>query len=389
MKVYLLLSEKLLNFSLPQEVSGSYSFDENPDEESKLINIEARDNKWFLYSTDDVFILDNNISVSEKEVVPNNYYILKRNDKNYLIFVSDVFGSKFDIYSYSNGLNIIIGGTSDCNINYSVGNNKGFIAKIVFTDNNYILETNSGGIYVNNKAISDKKYKLKFGDVIVIYALKMVFLNHFVLINNPLNRDNFVSNSSGLVLQVIDGDDDMNNIEIKDKNLYNKDDYFSKSPRIRRIIEEKDIKLSTPPKFGEEQDLPLILTIGPMLTMAVISFVTLGSSISKIISKETTFGQQIPSLISAGAMLLSMLLWPIIMRWYNKRYKAKKKKETIEKYNKYLSEKKIELENEYKLQKDIILENLITPIDCVNIIQKKVTIFGIKGLIKRIFCLLE
>ena len=371
MKVYLLLSDKLLNFSLPQEVSGSYSFDENSDEESKLINIEARDNKWFLYSTDDVTILDNNIGVSDKEIVPNNFYILKRNDKNYLIFVSDVFGSKFDIYSYSNGLNIIIGGSSECNINYSVGNNKGCIAKIVFSNNNYVLCANSGGIYVNNKAIKNKEYNLKFGDVIVIYSLKIVFLNQLVLINNPLNRVNFVNNSSGLVLQIIDGESDGDNLEIKDRNLYNKDDYFSKSPRIRRIIEEKEIKLSSPPKLSEEQDMPLILTIGPMLTMAIISFVTLGNSISKIVSKETTLGQQFPSLISAGAMLLSMLLWPLVMRLYTKKYKAKKKKETIEKYNEYLNEKKIELQNEYKLQKDIILENLITSLNCVNIIQKR------------------
>ena len=70
MKVYLYLVDKLLNYSLPHDISGSYSFDENPDEEAKLINIEARDNKWFLYSTTDVSVMINNKRVL-RDAVPS------------------------------------------------------------------------------------------------------------------------------------------------------------------------------------------------------------------------------------------------------------------------------------------------------------------------------
>ena len=48
MKIYLYLENKILDFSIPKKVSGSFSFDENPEEESKLINIEARDNEWII-----------------------------------------------------------------------------------------------------------------------------------------------------------------------------------------------------------------------------------------------------------------------------------------------------------------------------------------------------
>ena len=46
MRIYLFLADKIVDFVLPLEIMGSFSFDENPDEESKLINIEARDNQW-------------------------------------------------------------------------------------------------------------------------------------------------------------------------------------------------------------------------------------------------------------------------------------------------------------------------------------------------------
>lgn len=94
MKIYLFLREKILTFVVPQKVSGSFSFDENPDEEAKLINVEARDNAWYIYQTDDVKI----VSSEEKSsfpLIPNNYYVLKKNERNYLIYVSTTFDYSF------------------------------------------------------------------------------------------------------------------------------------------------------------------------------------------------------------------------------------------------------------------------------------------------------
>ena len=51
MKIYLYLNDKIINFSLPGQIEGSFSFDYNMNEESKLINIEARDGNWVIYST--------------------------------------------------------------------------------------------------------------------------------------------------------------------------------------------------------------------------------------------------------------------------------------------------------------------------------------------------
>ena len=177
MKVYLFLSDKLLNFTLPQEISGSFSFDENTDEDSKLINIEARDNKWYLYATDDVSIIDNNVVVKEKEIQKNNFYFLCRNKMNYLIYICDIIDSRFDIYNYDSKLNLVIGNNNECNIRYSVGNNNsGYLAKIYFNDNKYVLDNSYNTfIYVNNKRIKNQNINLKSGDLIIIYSLKIIF----------------------------------------------------------------------------------------------------------------------------------------------------------------------------------------------------------------------
>ena len=60
MKIYLFLNDRLVNFFLPMEIEGSFSFDPSFDEEAKLINIEARDGKWVIYSTNDSKLIINN-----------------------------------------------------------------------------------------------------------------------------------------------------------------------------------------------------------------------------------------------------------------------------------------------------------------------------------------
>ena len=89
-----------MHFILPEEVNGSFSFDEDFLEESKLINIEERDNSWVLYSTADSKIISNNTIVDSLKIEANNFYILRKKDKNYLIYVSFLTNNFLGIYRY-------------------------------------------------------------------------------------------------------------------------------------------------------------------------------------------------------------------------------------------------------------------------------------------------
>ena len=73
MKITLFLTTGLFDFSLPNDISGSYSFDSNIDENSKLINVEAREGKWVIYSTTDVKILSGNQFVNEAYLMENYF----------------------------------------------------------------------------------------------------------------------------------------------------------------------------------------------------------------------------------------------------------------------------------------------------------------------------
>jgi len=373
MKIYLYLKDKIAMFSLPKKVSGSFSFDNDNEEETKLINIKAVNNKWFIYSTDDAKIIDNNSIKEDLVLEENTFYTIKRQDVIYLIYVCSSFDSTFISLKYDKNLNLIIGNDDTCNIKYNCPYIKNIICKAIFFDNKVTLNISNNIFYINNKkAILEEgrnDYFLNNGDELHLFGLKIFFYNGFMLINNPSSRVTFKLDKTSLVPYKFIYDDNIIDFEVKDEDLYEKDDYFSKAPRVRRTITTKNIDLSLPPRMEGEKELPLILTVGPMVTMAIASGVMLISNISKLITGETTLAKTWPTLISSGAMLISMVLWPSITKSFNKKIKASKEKEILEKYTKYLEEKRNELTLERSLQREILIENLISIDECLNIIK--------------------
>lgn len=370
MKIYLFLKDRIIDFSLPINIVGSFSFDENPNEEIKLINVEARDGKWIIYSTNDVNIINNNDIMRYVELSDDSFYVLKRNKKDYLIYVSDLSLNKISLYSYDNRMNLIIGNTINSNVKYLCPFLNNAEVRIRCVDNNLLLESNSSGVYINNLAVFNNSVQLKIGDQINVYGLRLVFLNNLLLINNHGCNLNLLSNTN-LNKYVVPQDPGIGNIKFRDIDLYNEDNFFSKSPIIRRTISTKVLKLSPPPKDNINEDLPMILTVGPMLTMGVTSGVMVIDIIIKINMKETTMKDSWASLVSSGVMLISMLMWPMITSVYNKKSKKRKRLKLISKYGNYLEQKKKELTDELVLQKNILIENLISIDECLNILKQK------------------
>ncbi|MBO5138558.1 MAG: type VII secretion protein EssC [Bacilli bacterium] len=371
MKISLYLFDRVVDFRLPNDVSGSFSFDAD-DVESKLINVEARDSKWVLYDTGDVNIVYNDTFVSSIPLVTNNFYVLKRDNENYLIYVTDVVSSNLLTYTFDNSLNLIIGRNEQANIRYNCIYLQNYLISVSFKNNSLVLE-NPGGLvlYVNKHAITNNAIVIRCGDELEVYGLKIMFLNGLVLINNISDRLFINPASANINSYAFSPQGQTGDFEIKDVDLYKKEDYFSKSPRIRRVIETKKIKLSAPPRDGESQELPLILVIGPMMTMGVMSGSMVLNTITKITSGQASMADSWPQLVTSGVMLVSMIVWPLVTQAYNRMMKKQQRKEIIRKYTEYINEKRAELLNEAKQQSVILFENLITIPECLNIIEHR------------------
>ena len=380
MKIVLFTDEKILEFILPNQVFGSLSFDEKEDEESKLINIDAINDSWNLVSNSSVRIYNNGSYLQSVQLSLNNYYIIERDNKKHLIYVESIYDNTFKSYKYNQKSQFIVGNDKKCSISINDNNINGICYIISFKNNSYVIENNNFNyLYINKRKIfsNQKEIFLQYGDIINILGFKLVFLNGILLINNPSNKvfvNKLVANIEELSVNLTNNNQ---NAELKENDLYNDREYFSKSPRLRRIIQNKTIKIDGPPSEKEEEDVPLIYTLGPMVTMGMTSSVGLLNSFVRISSGEADLKSSWVTIATSIAMLTSTLLWPSITKAYNKRKKKENKTKSIKKYRKYLEEKKKEIIEEANLQTDILKENLLTNSECYDmIVNKKVGLWS-------------
>ena len=378
MRIVLFTMDRLVEFMLPSQVFGTFAFDSNDDEDTKLINIEADNDEWFLYSTTGVRVLDNGNYTYRLKLEINKFYTLERDNVKYLVYIEDAFDNTFMNFKYDQKLKLTIGKGNDCNVNYNIEYINNDIILLIYINNVLTLQRSNGQlVYINKVSIKENNVSINNGDIIDYYGLKIIVLAGIILINNPGNKvflNKLTANIGDLVINV---NNDYSNKEIKDLDLYNDNDYFFKSPRIRRIIQNKTIKIDGPPSVKDPDEVPLIYTLGPMLTMGMTSSVSLISTLQRINAGETTMRESWSSIIIAVAMLATTILWPTLTKMFNKRQQRKKKKENINKYKKYLEEKQNEIAAESKVQSEILVENLLSNDQCYEIINtKKVGLWG-------------
>ena len=369
MKITLFLEDRLVEYILPSQVSGSYSFDLDDDEVDKLINVEARNGKWVLYSTDSVFIGGNNSVIPTVDIMPNAFYMLSRNNINYLIYTSTISNRVVKSFMYDDNSYLKIGNSQDCNILYQNNYLNGLYIELKRENGVVVLKSNlTMYFYVNDNRVNNQEYIINYGDIINFLGLKIMIMPQLLVFNIPSEGVAFRNSS---IKEFIYPVEEYANVQIKENELYDKNKYFYKSPRIRRLIEEKEIKLDRPPKLKADDKMPLILTIGPMISMMASSGISIVNTTMKIAEGTTTFKNSWPTFAMCGVMMMTSFVWPSISRRYNKKLDKKNNKDIVTKYTAYLNKKRNEFEEEAILQKSILEENLINYQECLNIINTR------------------
>ena len=371
MKIYLYYGNQIYVFNLPEVKSGSYRFDVNEEEVSKLININVKDNQWVLIETEDCKIADAASYLHEIILQENCFYMISRNNKHYLIYVTANDEKNVKAYTFSDHLNLSIG-VDNSTLHYNCSYAKNVSFQVTTTENNkFFLKIQSGNIYINRNLLKDSQFILSSGDELELFGVKILFLKNVIIFMVADEIMAINESAAGLRRTSLRTTDNIQTIEIKDKDLYSEEDYFSKAPRFRRVIEKKDIELSQPPSIEKGGELPFLLTVGPMFAMGISSMMMLLGPISQLISGTSDLEQNASMLVMGSVMLITSLILPIISYFYNKRMKKKNAERTKEKYHQYISEKEWELKDETKLQKEIILENVISLNKCLENLQRR------------------
>ncbi len=367
-----LLSNKITYFKLPKKVNGNFWMPEENIEGQNLVNIESYNNMWIMNSSEDVKIISGNGYAEKAMLLNNTFYVIEKDKVKRLLYAAEVYDTTFKKYKALGDVSLTVGKSPNNDISYNHNYVIDTCAELRFSAGIWSLQKSTNAIiYKNDELITSESAALKNGDNLFIYGLRIIVIGNIIMINNPselvtISLNKIEEYKTSIDQAIIAGQE-----EIKERDYYCEQDYFLRSPRLRRFIETFTLDIASPPGKKDEEDIPILYILGPMLATGMSSAVTLLSTVTKILDNETTLAKSWPSLLVAVAMMSATLLWPNL----TKRYKKKKKREKEElrqtKYIEYLNNKRKELNVEHNRQIQILQENLISTDECKSIILNK------------------
>ncbi len=373
MRVLLIKKNKIENFYFNDNVDGNYwiyDYDKN-NKVRNLLSLSENNGTWILNENDDVKILVNGVATKFFNVHYYSYcdiYIVKTKE-TYTLFFSPIFDKTYTQYKLNNTVNEITIGSSptniiSCRLPKILPNH----VKIYRQNNKFVLQSlDSNGIYINNKNYINKV--IENGDVIFVMGLKIIIINDTFIINNP-NRSVVFANrvfSFDKINPIVNID----STDSDDVELYDNDDYFFRAPRFVTKIEHSKVQIDSPPEPEKKEDKPLLYIVGPMLTMGLISVVMAWNALSGVMDGTRKFSSAIPALVMAGAMLCSMILWPMLNKNYEKKKRLEHEEERKEKYKVYIDSKRKVINEILEWQRKTIIENNVDLKSCEDIIMNR------------------
>ena len=376
MIVRLIKKKKIYNFTLPTKVSGNYWITDNDylGNVRNLINVEECNGEWKIKSDFETKIMSGELEVESAILKDYNIYFLKINtDNEYVIlYCSPTVDKEILKLKLRDEREITIGSDTRAALSYNYPLVSKQQARLIYNKGVWVVQdlNSKYGTYVNNVAITTKQ--LEYGDIVFIMGLKIVVMKDTIIINkfgNYLSIDNSYFETIGPYIQK---QIEFDNPDEETIEFFKEDDYFYRAPRFKTGIEESIIGIDPPPALQEEDKTPAIFTIGPMLTMAMMSMSMGYNSLSGVIAGTTDWGAAAPTLVMSGAMIATMLLWPSLQRRYQKKQRKKNEAERQKKYLEYLESKKEKIHAEMKIQRQILIDNYL-PLDQTReiIYQKK------------------
>ena len=204
------------------------------------------------------------------------------------------------------------------------------------------LEDLSGktGVYVNGKRIGT--HLLRPGDEIYIMGTMMVYYPDKLILPTSVKT----------VMKPLSSMDALS------PSFQEAREHYVRTPRIVKSLERGQVIIDPPPPPQKTKAMPYLLNIGPSLTMALGMLVSMGVAINNAMNGGNT-GTLITSSVMAVSMLLGALLWPTLMRNYNKKQEREYEAYRVGRYSAYLDEKEELIKKKYDRNIRVLNENLM------------------------------
>lgn len=375
MIVRLIKKTKIYNFTLPTKVAGNYWITDNDylGNTRNLINVEEFDGHWKIKSD-----FETKIMLGEKEIesaILSEYslFFLKINtDNEYVIlYCSPSIEKNIERLHVKGDCELIIGNDPQANISYNYPLISRQQSRLIYSKGNWLVQdlNSKYGTYANNVAVTSQP--LEYGDIIFIMGLKIIVLKDSIIINRISNLVNYDQRLLEPDHPWVQTQTEMDNPDEENVEFYKEDDFFYRAPRFKTKIEPINVNIDSPPGKQAEDKTPLIYTVGPMLTMSMMSATTGITALQGLIDGSKDFKAVAPSLITAAVMMSTMILWPSLTKMYQKKQNIKREETRQQMYTQYVNSKREEIQNAMKIQRQILVDNYLPLQETKEIIYNK------------------
>lgn len=364
--VTLIQNSYISSITLPDKKEGRYFLNYyTKNNVRQTVNIDGVGNEWVI--SRDAFIRIKNDTIEENKHIlkERDLFILESDEEEYIIFVEPVEKEKSmfkKLFLKNEEAYITIGQKPGNTICIDSKYISGSHAEITRNGGKwYVKDLDSrNGTYLNNKRITSSE--LVPGDMLLFLGYKIIIGCNFIAGNFCGDNVTFDKNVFyEKKFEITDDKDQFDNTKIERK-------YFYRTVRLNTSnFGGKVLTLEAPPQKDKKDENPAIMRLGPSFTMCMGSVLVAGYSVLANYYRGRNLADSVPSVIMAGTMMTSALLWPVILNKYTgKRYK-KKENERCEQYTGYISEARSEIKRLINCEYDIMNERYLPADKCAEL----------------------
>ena len=358
MKVYLLDNKKINMYPLPRKIEDPYLINYITDDGlEESINLIAKDGHWEIDSSPETIFINDGKRVNNEILVNNSTYQVAFSDvREPLMFYCFDTPVNYTEYDLSGVNEVIIGKDQSNTIFYDNQYTNAQAIRITKQNDYWILDDygNDQPIYING--LREKSKVLKLGDTIFINGLKIIWLHRLIKVNTPKDKIAIRLNPSKELSIDNKKYSEPSDTE-KASTLYNDNQVFFHTPRLKESIKEKEIRIELPPSKREPDKTPVILQLGGTIMMGMASCITGIIAIFNVAGGKESLLSSLTEIIMCLSMVLGTILLPISLDKYQKATVKKEEQKRQKKYSEYLAEKEIEIEKSINKERQILLEN--------------------------------
>ena len=375
MKIAMIKKYGLEHKKLPQEIYGSFwlEYKDAKYKTKKLINVTAEEGQWKITSDADtkIIVQNNQIAGSVYLQEYGRYFLQTEGEDSYIIlYCIPDYSPAVSAFGVVDNAVISVGNSHANNIAIDNPFLKEKSFQLEYKDKNWTVnKIETKILYVNDEPLVDNK--LKYGDTLFIMGVRIIVMKDFIVVDSKPGMISvwgpmFISKNIEPIPPI--EDEELISEEIR---LYSEEEYFHSSPRLKPGIDRLKIKIEAPPEADKGNQMPVLLTLGPMVTMALVSVLMGLTTLTNVLSGNTTLMSALPQLVMVGAMILTTLFWPMLSRKFEEQNRKEKEKKRQTRYKKYLENKKRQIEDQKAMQKQALIELFPSFEECRNIINNR------------------